>query len=258
MAMSAPTVGVFGLTGCAGDQLVILNAEDELLEIARLLDLKDFLMASSENDTEADLDVALVEGAVVSARDETALRRIRARSRVLVAIGTCAVWGGVPALDRGRDRARILRDTYGDAGLAFDTMAARALHEVVKVDFALPGCPIEKHEILTAIASLLNGNTPLAVTVPVCAECKMNENGCLLIERSIPCLGPLTVGGCQARCPGMGIPCVGCRGPAVDANLESALAMYEGKGIARNEIENMLATFAPLPHWGAREPRTGA
>ena len=146
--MPVPTVGIFGLTGCAGDQLVILNAEDELLDVVRLLDLRDFLMASSLNDSEAKLDVALVEGAVVSARDEEALRRIRERAGVLVALGTCAVWGGVPTLDRGRDRAALMMDTYGAAGRGFDAIPARALHEVVKVDLSIPGCPVEKHEIL--------------------------------------------------------------------------------------------------------------
>ena len=62
--MSKPTVGIFGLTGCAGDQLVILNCEDRLLDVVALLDIRDFLMASSEIDAACPLDIALVEGAV--------------------------------------------------------------------------------------------------------------------------------------------------------------------------------------------------
>jgi len=256
MEMNPPKVGIFGLTGCAGDQLAILNAEDELLDIVRMLDVKDFLMASSDNDTDTDLDIAFVEGAVVSARDEADLRRIRDRSRLLVAIGTCAVWGGIPAMDRGLDREHLVKSVYGVGGRDFDTLPARALHEVVHVDASITGCPIEKHELIAAIASLLNGDTPLAVTTPVCTECKMRENNCLLVEKSIPCLGPLTAGGCLARCPALGIPCVGCRGPSVDANVESALAMYESKGIPRDEIVAKLATFAPLCDV-ATEERTG-
>ena len=248
--MSKPAVGIFGLTGCAGDQLVILNAEDELLDVVRLLDVKDFLMASSENDTGAELDVALVEGAVVSARDEAMLRRIRERSRLLVAIGTCAVWGGVPAMDRGLDRESLQREVYGAAGCDFDTMPALSLREVVRVDCAITGCPIEKQEILAAIAGLLNGDAPLAITTPVCAECRMRENNCLLTGKSLPCLGHLTAGGCMARCPTLGVPCIGCRGPGVDANLPSALAMYEQKGIPRDVLMKKLATFAPPSCWG--------
>ena len=65
-----PRVGVFGLSGCWGDQLVLLNCEDELPRILGAVHLVDFLAASRENDTEGPLDVALVEGSVGSARDE--------------------------------------------------------------------------------------------------------------------------------------------------------------------------------------------
>jgi sulfhydrogenase subunit delta len=247
--MSAPTVGIFGLTGCAGDQLAIINAEDELLDIVRLLDVRDFLMASSDNDTAAPLDVALVEGAVVSARDEATLRRVRERARLLVAMGTCAVWGGVPALDRGRDRSRLTEAVYGADAPRFGDTPARALHEVVPVDLAVTGCPVEKREILAAIAGLLNGDPPLPATTPVCAECRMREHNCLLIEKGIPCVGALTAAGCDARCPRLGVPCVGCRGPAPDANAASARDMFAARGFPDGLLDLKLAAFAPLPCW---------
>ena len=107
--MSKPTVGIFGLTGCAGDQLVILNCEDQLLDLVALIDIRDFLMASSENQTDCKLDIALVEGRGPHQRDAETLQAIRQRSKLLVALGTCAVWGGVAAMDRGADRARAAR-----------------------------------------------------------------------------------------------------------------------------------------------------
>ena len=103
-----PTVGVFGMTGCAGDQLVILNCEDELRRLFDLLDVRDFLMASSGCDIECDLDLAFVDGAVVTPADENLLQGIRRRSRTLVAIGTCAVWGGLVRLEEGADRSEAL------------------------------------------------------------------------------------------------------------------------------------------------------
>jgi sulfhydrogenase subunit delta len=251
--MGAPSVGIFGLTGCAGDQLVILNCEDQLLDILRALEVKDFLMASSSNDEGANLDIAFVEGAVLSKRDEDALRRIRERAKLLVAIGTCAVWGGIAAMDRGMDREALLRDVYGETGLEFDTVPAKALHEVVKVDLEITGCPIEPGELLAGIASLLEGNRPVPVSTPVCAECKMREYSCLLVENWLPCLGPLAAGGCGARCPGLGIPCVACRGPCTDANVESALATYEERGIPRERMTRKLATFAPWRSVAARK-----
>jgi coenzyme F420-reducing hydrogenase gamma subunit len=226
--------------------LVILNCEDELLELAQLVDIKDFLMASSGNDTSCQLDVALVDGAVLSKRDEETLKEIRQRSRLLVALGTCAVWGGVAAMDRDRDRAKLVAEVYGDVGKQYDTLPTRALHEVVKVDLNITGCPIEKSQLIAAVASLLQGDPPLFPKYPVCTECRIRENNCLLIEQGKACLGPLTLAGCGARCPNLGIPCVGCRGPADDANVESALSMFEEKGIPREEISAKLRTFSPF------------
>jgi len=243
--MSKPTVGIFGLTGCAGDQLVILNCEDQLLDIVALVDIRDFLMASSEKFGDSPLDIALVEGAVLTRRDADRLRAIRQRSKTLIALGTCAVWGGVAAMDRGADRARLLEEVYGDRGKEYDSQPAQALHEIVKVDLNITGCPIEKDQFLGAVAALLNGDAPLYPEYPVCTECRMRENNCLLIERGEICCGPITVAGCNARCPQLRVPCVGCRGPASDANTASALEMFAQKGFDRQQIAVRLRTFAP-------------
>jgi coenzyme F420-reducing hydrogenase gamma subunit len=244
--MGKPVVGIFGLTGCAGDQLVIINCEDELLDIVNAVDIRDFLMASSDNDTACALDVALVEGAVMSARDQERLKEIRARAKLLVAIGTCAVWGGVAAASFNGRRGECLAEVYGEVGAGYDTMPARALHEVVKVDLNISGCPIEKHQFISAISSLLNGDPPVLPQYAVCTECRMRENNCLLLEKGEVCCGPLTVAGCEARCPTLGIRCVGCRGPADDANVKSALAVFEEKRIPFEQIAKKLGTFAPL------------
>jgi len=241
--MGKPKVGIFGLTGCAGDQLVIINCEDQLLAIAGALDIRDFLMATSANDTKCELDLAFVEGAVLSRRDEETLRRIRERSTTLVAIGTCAVWGGVAAMDGAGGRTALLRDVYGPMGAAYDSLPPRALHEVVKVDLNISGCPVEKGQIVSAISNLLNGDTPLFPKYPVCAECRMKENNCLLIEQNQICCGPLTLAGCEARCPELGVACVGCRGPGDDANVEAALAMFLEKGVKPEELAMKLRTF---------------
>jgi coenzyme F420-reducing hydrogenase gamma subunit len=243
--MNKPALGIFGLTGCAGDQLAILNCEDRLLDIVALVDVRDFLMASSANDAACPLDIALVEGAVVSERDAERLRKIRNRTTTLVALGTCAVWGGVAAMDRGADRRKLLDEVYGEAGLSYDSVPAQALHEIVKVDLNITGCPIEKEHFLSAIANLLNGDAPVYPEYPVCTECRMQENNCLLIERGELCCGPITAAGCKARCPDLRVPCVGCRGPVGDANPSSLLAMLQEKGLDRERIATRLRTFAP-------------
>jgi coenzyme F420-reducing hydrogenase gamma subunit len=210
-----------------------------------MIDIRDFLMASSENDTACPLDVALVEGAVLSKRDADTLQTIRKRSRTLVALGTCAVWGGVAAMDRGADRRRLLTEVYGESGPQYDATPARALHELVKVDLSITGCPIEKEQFLAAIANLLNGDPPLYPDYAVCTECRMQENNCLLIDRGEPCCGPITVAGCRARCPELRVPCIGCRGPVRDANTSSMLSMLAEKGLDPRQVAGRLRTFAP-------------
>ncbi len=239
-----PKVGIFGLTGCAGDQLVIINCEDELLELVELIDIKSFIMASSQEDQGCALDVALVEGAVVTERDEELLRQVRARSRLLVALGTCATWGGIAATPGGRDWSVMMQDVYGDAAHDYAAHGPRALNEVVEVDAAIVGCPIEKHEFLSAIGNLLQGQLPVFPQYPVCAECKAHENTCLLMDRGAFCCGPLTIAGCDARCPSLGVACIGCRGPSPEANYAHAIEVYLEKGYDAGDIERRLTAFA--------------
>jgi coenzyme F420-reducing hydrogenase gamma subunit len=148
-------------------------------------------------------------------------------------------------MDRDADRASLLEAVYGEQGARFDAHPAQALHELVKVDLNIAGCPIEKEQFIGAIASLLNGDAPLYPEFPVCTECRMRENNCLLIERGEICCGPLTVAGCNARCPELRIPCIGCRGPVGDPNPVSVLAMFEERGFDRERIAQRLRTFAP-------------
>ena len=239
-----PKIGIYGLTGCAGDQLVLLNCEDELLDIAGALDIKAFPMATSDNDHECPLDIVFVEGTVVQPSDEQTLKKLRQRANLLVAIGTCAVWGGVTAINYKVPRAEVKKQVYGIAGKVFKTFTPQPLSSFVKVDMAISGCPIEKEQLLQAVASLLHGDLPRLVNYAVCTECKMTEYPCPLIEQGRLCLGPVTVAGCKARCPSFGQPCNGCRGPVEEANVASEVKLLQEKGFTWVDIQNRLRTFA--------------
>ena len=242
--MDKPSVGIYGLTGCAGDQLAILNCEDELLDIAGSLDIRFFPMAMTGNDEECPLDIAFVEGTVVQPEDEQILRKLRDRARLLIPIGTCAVWGGVPAMKNEIAREELKQQVYGPEGEAFETITAQPLSHFVKVDMAISGCPIEKKQFLQAAAALLHGDLPCLSSYAVCAECKMEEHPCVLIEKGQLCLGPITVAGCNARCPSHNQPCIGCRGPVEEANVSSEIQVLREKGFTWVDIQNRLRTFA--------------
>ena len=245
--MEKPRLGIFGLTGCAGDQLALLNCEDELLTLFDIVDVKDFVMGSSAVDPEVRIDIALVEGAVLSRGDAGRLRDIRERCDRLVAIGTCAVWGGIAAMDREFDRAQLLEEIYGPMADGFDTEAARPLDAVVQVDARVTGCPVEKDEILGALADLLRGLSPHSPQYPVCVECRSREYGCVLRTRAEMCLGPVTAAGCGARCPAFSVACVGCRGPAPDANFAAVAQLFRERGVEPELVRRRLSTFSPLP-----------
>lgn len=239
-----PRVGIFGLSGCWGEQIVILNCEDELLALAGEIHIVDFLGGSSANDEEGPLDLAFVEGSVAGAAQEAALRKIRERARLLVACGSCACFGGVSAMPGPVSREDLALAVYGPAARDYELAPHRPLGDFVMVDVAIPGCPMEKTEFLAAVASLLNGDLPVQPAYPVCAECRMKEQDCLLVSRGIPCAGPVTVAGCGARCPGYNVPCIGCRGPVDEANFRSWKAILQQSGVSGEDLRRSLRTFA--------------
>lgn len=244
-----PKVGIFGLTSCAGDQLAILNCEDELMILANALDIRDWEMAQTNNDQKSQLDVAFVEGVVAQTRDLEALKEIRKRSKILVALGTCAVWGGVAAMKNHIPREVLKEEVYGNGiELVAVSMKALPVKSFVKVDVSLPGCPIEKHEFLQVVASLLHGDVPEILNFSVCSECKMRENACLVIENGEVCCGALTVAGCDARCPSHNIPCGGCHGPIDETHYDANVTMFKEQGITKDEIQEKMKMYA-APAW---------
>jgi len=241
-------VGIFGLTGCAGDQLQILNCEHELLRLARELDIIDWAMAKSDNDREGPLDIALVEGVVATERDLEYLKKIRARAELLVAIGTCAVWGGLPAMRNDLPRELLQREVYKSDTDFLDTIEARPATDFVPVDYRLPGCPIERHEFLRLVNSLLAGTVAELPQVPVCWECKNQEILCRVLYFDELCCGAMTRGGCGARCPTHGVACAGCRGPVEEPHYDANIAMFAGHGITWHEIADRMRQFS-APVW---------
>jgi coenzyme F420-reducing hydrogenase gamma subunit len=202
-------------------------------------------MGLTKHTITAPLDVAFVEGAVSTPDDLELLMRLRSRSRLLVAFGTCALWGGIAAMKNREARKGLAETVYGPAAVDLETFNPQPLHRFVKTDFAITGCPPEKGELLTTLAALLRGTFPVFPPYPVCAECRSRENPCLLMERDELCLGPLTKAGCNARCPAVGIGCEGCRGPVAEANVAEEVELLLARGFSWDEIVSRMQRFYP-------------
>ncbi|RKZ16977.1 NADH:ubiquinone oxidoreductase [bacterium] len=240
-----PKVGFYGLTGCAGDLLNIINCEDELVELFDIFEIKSFVMASSAKDESVHLDIAFVEGSVSTEKDLEDLKEIRKKSNMLVAIGHCAAFGGVQAmhLGDGKWKERYKKVYGGEKAVTLTKpMEPKPLSAYVKVDYVIPGCPISKEQFLHAAGRLLLGTVPNLYTFAVCAECKWKENECLLMK-GLPCLGPLTRGGCGAICPSFGVPCIGCWGPVDEENISSEFKLLLEKGYDKEEIIRRFRIF---------------
>jgi len=114
--------------------------------------------------------------------------------------------------------------------------------KVVKVDYRVYGCPIDKGEFLEVIASLLIGKKPNIPDYPVCVECKLKENECLILN-GMWCLGPITRAGCGAICPSNGNSCEGCRGFLPEANIASLIEELTERGFSPEEIRAKMELF---------------
>ena len=243
-----PRVGIFGLTGCAGDQLQILNCEEQLIRLATELHIVDWVMAMSVNDHETPLDIGFVEGVVATERDLEDLKRIRERCACLVALGTCAVWGGLPAM-RNTLPPEVLLDETHDSDVHTPSIAeARPATHFVPFEVELPGCPIERDEFLRLVASLLVGSVPEFPPFPVCWECKIRENPCRVLDNHEVCCGAMTRSGCGARCPSLGVACAGCRGPLEEPNYDANATMFSDRGMSWLEVGRRMRIFS-APVW---------
>jgi coenzyme F420-reducing hydrogenase gamma subunit len=238
-------LAIAGLTACSGCQLTLLNCEPKLPKLLEMFEFNFFPMACSPAVLASQYDAALVEGCVSMPHEIELLEALRQRSRYLVAVGSCAVWGGVAALKNGEDRELLRQQVYGRSQVASQTREPQPLYTVVTVDAVMNGCPPEKEELLGLLAGLLRGALPTTLCHPVCTDCRMKENLCLLTERAALCLGLLTLGGCDARCPNLGVPCEGCRGPLPEANLQEALEIFLQKGYTMDTVYDRLKRFYP-------------
>lgn len=243
MTTRLPRVGIYGFTGCAGDQLMILNCEDQLVDLLGAVDMRSFVMAKSDN-TEDQLDIAFVEGSISTDEQAKRVKEIRERSKLLIAIGTCACHGGPQAmkLEEGGFDERY-KKVYGDAKITISkAFEAQPVDALVKVDMYIPGCPIDKGEFLGAVTKLVAGRHPYQYKFPVCMECRWKENICILYAGKF-CAGPLTKAGCGAICPSHNLPCVGCWGPTDDLNISSEYALLKEKGYKPDDIIRKIKKF---------------
>lgn len=235
-----PNIAVFDLTDCEGCEVELINLKEKLLDLMEEVHIVNWRLAKQGNKS-GPFDVAFIEGTPVTPHEQDLLREIRTNSKYIVALGACACTGGVPAIvDDLTERPRFNRIVYPPEYKPVGT-EAKPLSAFVKVDFMINGCPVDKNEIARFISELLAGKIPEDRDFPVCMECKINDNRCLMANDE-PCLGPITRGGCKAFCVTYGKRCYGCYGLVKDANFH-AMAKRLNKIQDEKDTEQMLNMF---------------
>ncbi|CAI1492260.1 Sulfhydrogenase 2 subunit delta [Thermococcus nautili] len=235
-------LGVFELTDCGGCALNFLFLYERLFDVLEFYEIEEFHMATSLEGKH--FDVGLVTGTVSSHRDLEVLREARNRSDYLIALGTCATHGCLQASVELPLKEK-LKAVYGDEGNPMRALDPKPVVEYVTVDLAIPGCPYDKNELFQALIDIAKGIEPVRPDYPVCLECKLNEYECVLVKKGLPCLGPITLGGCNAACPRSGLGCIGCRGPLPgEVNPAGEFEVLKGLGYDEEYIMRKFKTFA--------------
>jgi coenzyme F420-reducing hydrogenase gamma subunit len=235
--MGRPRVAVHKFSSCDGCQLAFLNAGEDLLRLAELVDIRHFLEAGMA-DAEAQVDVAFVEGSISTDEEFDRIHRVRANSHFVVAIGACATAGGLQALRNLDDgsHAAWKHAVYARPEYIRTLDKALPASAYVKVDLELWGCPVNGAQVLAAVQQLLLGVTPRVPDDKVCMECKRAGAVCVMVTEGRPCMGPVTRTGCGALCPRFGRDCYACFGPAENPNTTALAQRLEGLGLAPADV----------------------
>jgi NAD-reducing hydrogenase small subunit len=176
-----PKVATVWLDGCSGCHMSLLDLDERLITLAGLVDVV-YSPVVDDKQFPQQVDLTLIEGAVSSDEDYRKAVMIRARSACVLALGDCAVTGNVPTMRNYFDRSALFERAYvenaahpADASqrrlslpvLGVPSLRPKALpvHEVIKVDVFLPGCPPPADAIWFVLLEILAGRKPTPTDV---------------------------------------------------------------------------------------------
>ncbi len=169
-----PRVATVWLGGCAGCHMSFLDLDEFLLELSGSIDLV-YSPIADVKEYPQNVDLCLVEGAVCNEDNLELIHKIRQRTRLLVSFGDCAVTGNVPAIRNQlgpKNGETVLQRAYQEAAQTNPGIPSKPgtlpphrervgpVHEFVRVDYFLPGCPPPAGNIKAFLTQLLNGATP--------------------------------------------------------------------------------------------------
>ncbi|MHA2394765.1 MAG: NADH-quinone oxidoreductase subunit B family protein [Promethearchaeota archaeon] len=210
-----------GLAGDTGCQIAAIGLHEALAEILLANELIYAPTLVDVKEIPDIIDVAIVEGGIRNTHEKEILEDIRDKSSVLIALGACAAFGGIPGLANLKPGKELMEEIYsnhrgtnkGTIPNHLETLPEQhPLESFVNIDYIIPGCPPEVTDIAHVLTSLLSGKDPEYSKTQVCDDCPLERIGeydeslkrihetipeperCLL-EQGFLCMGPATMGG---------------------------------------------------------------
>ena len=174
--MSKPIIATASLAGCFGCHMSILDIDERILDLIELVEFNKSPIDDIKAFTKM-CDIGIIEGGCCNSENVETLRAFRAHCRVLVSLGECAIMGGLPAMRNGIPVRECLEEAYvhcptvdpadqriipNDPELPIILDRVYPLHEIVKIEAFLPGCPPRADLIWKALLALVQG-TPLEI-----------------------------------------------------------------------------------------------
>ncbi len=165
--MSKVRVATASLAGCFGCHMSFLDIDEKIIDLAELVEFDRTPITDIKEIS--DCDVGIIEGGVCNAENVEVLREFRKHCKILVSMGACAITGGIPAMRNHYTLTECLNEAYMDGIGVEDAQIpsdpeipmllnkVHPLHEVVKIDYFLPGCPPSADTIWTFLEELLAG-----------------------------------------------------------------------------------------------------
>jgi NAD-reducing hydrogenase small subunit len=177
--MSKPVIATASLAGCFGCHMSFLDIDERILELIELVEFDKSPISDLKKFTRP-VDIGLIEGGCCNAENVEVLRYFRKNCQILISVGECAITGGLPAMRNTIPLKECLQEAYlnsptvaeedrqipSDEDLPLLLDRVYPCHEIVKIDYFLPGCPPSADLIWEALTALIKGR-PLKVDYPL-------------------------------------------------------------------------------------------
>lgn len=170
--MSKPIIATASLAGCFGCHMSLLDIDERILKLIELVEFNKSPIDDIKTFTKQ-CDIGLIEGGCCNTENIEVLKDFRKNCKILISVGECAIMGGLPAMRNGIPVKECLDEAYlngltvgenkekimpNDEELPIITDKVYPLHEIVKVDYYLPGCPPRADLLWEAVVALVTGN----------------------------------------------------------------------------------------------------